>query len=234
MAASYPGTVKTYTDKVDGVSLVAAADINSVQAEVSAIETALGTSPTSTILQTGGVTYSGPSSFSSVSSRIANLEAGISAGSTDASRIGYTLLASGNFTSAPGAISVTGTSYVKFVVVINVTTQNASPSTLNMTVNGVTTGYTYGHINYGVSAMSFGAGSQSASAWPISNAATLLTGDAITAEIYNVANGGTKAASWTNKTGIGNGILSTTAITSVTLTTANYPVAATYAVYGVK
>jgi hypothetical protein len=41
MAASFPSSVKTYTDKVDGVDYVKAADVNSLQSEVNAIETAL-------------------------------------------------------------------------------------------------------------------------------------------------------------------------------------------------
>lgn len=42
MAASYPGSKKTYSDKTAKVDLVAAADINSLQDEVEAIEAELG------------------------------------------------------------------------------------------------------------------------------------------------------------------------------------------------
>jgi len=45
MAASYPSSVISYTDKVDGVDDVEAAHMNSVQDEIVAIETELGTSP---------------------------------------------------------------------------------------------------------------------------------------------------------------------------------------------
>jgi hypothetical protein len=41
-AASYPTSLKSYTDKVDNVDDVMAADVNSLQDEVVAIETALG------------------------------------------------------------------------------------------------------------------------------------------------------------------------------------------------
>lgn len=49
MAASFPSTVKTYTNKVDGVDYVKSADINSLQDEVNAVETAL-----SNIVDTSG------------------------------------------------------------------------------------------------------------------------------------------------------------------------------------
>ena len=43
MAASYPGSLKSYTDKTDKVDLVEGAHVNSLQEEVVAIETELGT-----------------------------------------------------------------------------------------------------------------------------------------------------------------------------------------------
>lgn len=45
MATSYPGAIDSYTTKTDGVSTVAAADINDVQDAIVAVETALGTNP---------------------------------------------------------------------------------------------------------------------------------------------------------------------------------------------
>lgn len=42
MAASYPSSIKSYTTKVDDVDDVLAADMNSVQEEIVAIETELG------------------------------------------------------------------------------------------------------------------------------------------------------------------------------------------------
>lgn len=46
--ADYPGSIKTYTDKVDNVDIVHALDINSPQDEITAIETELGTLPKGT------------------------------------------------------------------------------------------------------------------------------------------------------------------------------------------
>ena len=45
MAASYPGAVKNYTSKQDGVDTILAAHMNAVQDEITAIETELGTDP---------------------------------------------------------------------------------------------------------------------------------------------------------------------------------------------
>lgn len=50
-AASYPTSVKSYTDKVDNVDDVMAADINSLQDEVVAIETALGAGKATSVVQ---------------------------------------------------------------------------------------------------------------------------------------------------------------------------------------
>lgn len=48
MPASYPGSVKSFTTKVDGVDDVQAAHVNDLQLEVNAIETELGTNPKKT------------------------------------------------------------------------------------------------------------------------------------------------------------------------------------------
>lgn len=45
MTASFPTSLKTYTDKTDFVDLVQAAHVNSLQDEVEAIEAELGTNP---------------------------------------------------------------------------------------------------------------------------------------------------------------------------------------------
>lgn len=48
MSTVYPGGIDSYTNKVDGVSTVAAADTNNLQDAVRAIETELGTNPSGT------------------------------------------------------------------------------------------------------------------------------------------------------------------------------------------
>lgn len=45
MPASYPGSIKTFTVKIDGVDYVMAAHVNDIQDEVTAIETALRNGP---------------------------------------------------------------------------------------------------------------------------------------------------------------------------------------------
>jgi len=239
MAATYPGTVKTYTDKIDGTSIVAAADINSVQQEIQAVETALGTNPATSLIPASVGTYNAAGVSTSLSARVGNLEAGLTANATDGSRVGYTLLYSGNFTSAPGAFSVAGASYTKFVVVINVTTAAGTPSSVLLSANSATT-VKYGYFNYTTGVPTAGGGSTAGSSFPISNGAGPASNDTITAELYNANGTGGKPASWVNNTGFGSGIATaggtiTSAITSITITSAAaYPTAATYAVYGVK
>lgn len=76
MAASYPTSVKSFVERVDNTSPVVAADVNSVYAEVSAIESVIGTTPAST----GG--WSGTfdqttTDFTTVKARVQNIEYGL-------------------------------------------------------------------------------------------------------------------------------------------------------------
>ena len=73
--ASYPSSLKTYTDKVDNVDYVKAADINSLQAEVAAIEATLGASAGTSLLPSsaGNFAYSGGAT--TLAGRVQNLEA---------------------------------------------------------------------------------------------------------------------------------------------------------------
>jgi hypothetical protein len=69
MAASYPSSIKSFTTKVDNVDDVMAADVNSIQDEVVAIETALGASMVNVGLQksqSGTVTTSNGFTISSL------------------------------------------------------------------------------------------------------------------------------------------------------------------------
>jgi hypothetical protein len=229
--ASYPGVVKTYTDKTDGIDYVKAADMNSVQSEIQAIETALGATPATSSLPSAG-TYNSNGVSTSVTARITNLEAGLTAGATDGSRVGYTQLATGSFASAPGAISVTTTNYQKLVVVIAITTLG-SGTAISLQVNSASAskivytsyaGTTTGNTSAGGVAL-------------ITNNAAPATNDIITAEIFNPGATGFKTISWTNGTGFGFGQFTTGAtgaVTSVTISASTYPTAATYTIYGVK
>lgn len=196
MAASFPSSVKTYTAKVDGIDYVKAADVNSLQDEVNAIETTLN----SNFVDTSG----NP-------------------------RIGYVQLAFGNYTSAPGAITVAGTSYIKFVVEIQVGVGTAGITTL--TTNGATGNSKSAYITYGTSTPT--TTTTGGTTLPISNGATVAAGDSIVSEVYPTPN---RIVSWANGVGFGQGVLNTgaSALTSITIASASYPTGATYYIWGVK
>ena len=165
MAAVYPGAVKSYTDKVNGTSIVDAADINSVQAEVNAIETELGAAPRTSTIGVSSVTYSSTGPNSTVADRIKNLEGGITAGASDGSRIGYTQLDQKTLTAsgAGGSVSFTSisASYQKLVIQIDFTAVTTGTA-LSATLNGLTTNtYNYGRVQYVTGTTTYTAGSPS-------------------------------------------------------------------------
>jgi hypothetical protein len=231
MAATYPGTVKTYVDKVDGTSIVAAADINSVQQEVNAIETALGTNPATSLIPASVGTYNAAGVSTSLSARVGNLEAGLTANATDGSRVGYTLLASGNWTSAPGAITVAGASYLKLVMIINFNVVS-SASAVSLTVNGATaqrSSYVAWSSTGTIAANSGG------TTVFVGNNIAPANGDIIHIELMNPSSANVKSITWSNGTGYGQGTITNgAAVTSVTLAATTYATSATYAIYGVK
>lgn len=73
--ASYPTALKTYTDKVDNVDYVKAADVNSLQAEVAAIENTLGINAGTSLLPSSAGTYSPSGGATTLANRVKNLEA---------------------------------------------------------------------------------------------------------------------------------------------------------------
>lgn len=78
MAASYPSAVRPFTTKTNILSVIDAADPNSLQEEVVAIETTLGVNPalSTSVLPTDS--FLGASNqYSTVSLRLANIERGI-------------------------------------------------------------------------------------------------------------------------------------------------------------
>lgn len=78
MAATYPSSVVTFSTKVDNVTTVYAADPNTIQDEVRAIEQYLGTNPhISGSMASGSYTATPNTTFDTVSDRIANVEAGL-------------------------------------------------------------------------------------------------------------------------------------------------------------
>jgi hypothetical protein len=68
MTASYPGTVQSFTTKVDGTSIIYAAHPNLLQDEVVAIESILGVNPH---IDASSVNYG------SVDARLRNIETGV-------------------------------------------------------------------------------------------------------------------------------------------------------------
>jgi|LauGreDrversion4_2_1035121.scaffolds.fasta_scaffold49771_2 hypothetical protein len=111
MAASYPSSIRPFTTKTNILSVIDAADPNSLQEEVVAIETTLGINPAlSTSVSSTDVFVSSSSQYSTVSLRLANLERGI--------------------------VGDSHTQYVKKVG--NETIVNAVPSNVAITVRGAT------------------------------------------------------------------------------------------------
>lgn len=79
MTASYPSNIRSFgTPHVNVTEIIDAAHPNSIQEEVVAIETTLGTNPALSTTPSSGGTFNGTSTtFSSVSARLANIETGV-------------------------------------------------------------------------------------------------------------------------------------------------------------
>jgi hypothetical protein len=78
MAASFPGSVFTTTAQQNNVSTVNAEDVNITYDELVAIENELGTNPSDRVDNWGTGTFSSASkTFSTVGSRIQNVENGV-------------------------------------------------------------------------------------------------------------------------------------------------------------
>jgi hypothetical protein len=78
MTASYPSSVRPFTTKTNILSVIDAADPNTLQEEVVAIETTLGVNPAlSTSVIATDVFLSSSSQYSTVALRLANIERGI-------------------------------------------------------------------------------------------------------------------------------------------------------------
>lgn len=76
--ASYPGTIATFTTKHDLSDVVDAADPNTIQSELVAVENALGTNVhVSTSPSASGTFITTSTTFASLNARLANIETGI-------------------------------------------------------------------------------------------------------------------------------------------------------------
>lgn len=83
MTASYPTSVRNYVARVDLVDTVIADNVNSLQEEIRAIETVLGSSATSTnplVSSYTGTFSTATTTWGTVGARLTNIEAGIVSG----------------------------------------------------------------------------------------------------------------------------------------------------------
>jgi hypothetical protein len=134
MAAVYPNSVKSFVNTVDNTDTVIASDVNLAYAEISAIESVLGTTPSATLGWTGSFDQTS-SDFTTVTNRIQNAEYGLNiaynqrvntlGGSTigsSSTTVGLTLQTSGtgnlaNFKNTSGTIvtSVTKDGWINVI-----------------------------------------------------------------------------------------------------------------------
>lgn len=77
MPASYPISVRPFTTKVNVLDIVDAADPNSLQEEVVAIETTLGLNPALSTTPSALNSFANSTQFATVVQRLANIETGI-------------------------------------------------------------------------------------------------------------------------------------------------------------
>ena len=77
MAASYPTSVRSFTTKVNVVDIIQAAHPNSLQEEVVAIESVLGTAPTVATAAVATDWANTATDYVTIKARLANIEKGI-------------------------------------------------------------------------------------------------------------------------------------------------------------
>lgn len=78
MVASYPSSIRVFTTKVNVTEIIDASHPNSVQEEIVAIQTALGTNPATSTTPSSSGTFNATSNvFTNVAARLANIETGI-------------------------------------------------------------------------------------------------------------------------------------------------------------
>lgn len=75
--ASYPGAIVNFSTKHDLTDVIDAADPNTIQAEVVALETAVGTNPATGATQAAGSYLASNRTFASLSARVTNVEHGL-------------------------------------------------------------------------------------------------------------------------------------------------------------
>lgn len=234
MAASYPSSVKSFSTKVDGTTVVSAVDVNGLQDEVVAVETNLGVNPQTTALGSTGA-YSPTGTTDTVANRLKNLEAGLSASSSDGSRIGYTQLDQKTLTTsaATGSVSFTSISgsYQKLVLQIDFTSVTTTGA-LSLTLNNVTTGtYNYSRLVWGTTTVGT---STTDTGFAIGNPVNGTTpGYVIEIPTYARSGSGKVISSLGPSLSL-TGYLATGAVTRMDLSVASSTLSATVTLFGVK
>jgi hypothetical protein len=113
MTASYPGSVRNYIARVDLVDTVIADNVNSLQEEIKAVETALGTTATNNnpLISTYLGSFATTGTWSSIGDRLKNIEAGLVNGVTGASSPYVSVTGGSTITTATnkGLVLKTGT-----------------------------------------------------------------------------------------------------------------------------
>jgi hypothetical protein len=77
MAATYPTSVRSFTTKVNVVDIIEAAHPNSLQEEVVAIESVIGTAPSVSTAATASGWSNASVDYTTIKARLANIEKGI-------------------------------------------------------------------------------------------------------------------------------------------------------------
>lgn len=112
MAATYPGSVRTYLAKVDLVDTVIADNVNSLQEEIRAIETVLGSTATNTnpLISTYAGTFStATTAWGTVGARLTNIEAALVNGVPNSPYVAITGGSTVTTASNKGLVLKTGT-----------------------------------------------------------------------------------------------------------------------------
>jgi hypothetical protein len=77
MAAQYPASIKTFTNKVDNTDTVIASDVNLIYDEVTALETTLGAIPATSSTWSGTFNSTSTTDWATVGARLDNIEYGL-------------------------------------------------------------------------------------------------------------------------------------------------------------
>ena len=113
MTASFPGSVRNYIPRVDLVDTVIADNVNSLQEEIKAVETALGTTATNNnpLVSTYLGTFAATGTWTSIGDRLRNIEAGLVNGVVGASSPYVSVTGGSTITTATnkGLVLKTGT-----------------------------------------------------------------------------------------------------------------------------